>query len=394
MASPFKTFPSRFDGKCASPTCERGGKVRRGQLIQWNPDVKGCVWHIECPVPDANQQAKAAADERTSRDQGPLHEAAAEAQEITPAVPVNRGDASNPLGAFAEALLPFLESKLQGLVNEAQVEAILNRALGGMVLTKVNRVELQDHQTGTIRDMGLQHELFPLLLGACNARTSDGFRLNIWLTGPAGSGKTTAAQRVAEALGIPFYFTGSIDTEYKLMGFIDAQGRIVNTQFRTAYEHGGVFLFDEVDSSLPGALLAFNAALANGHAAFPDGMVARHKDFVCIAAANTWGMGATSEYVGRLKLDAAFLDRFVQIAWTVDEGLELATAGNPAWVQRVQVLRTNAKVKGLKVIISPRASYYGAALLASGMAQSQVEILAVRKAMSDDQWRSIQDGAK
>ena len=46
-------------------------------------------------------------------------------------------------------------------------------------------------------------------------------------------------------------------------GFIDAQGRIVNTEFRKAYEHGGLFLFDEIDASFPQAILAFNAALAN-----------------------------------------------------------------------------------------------------------------------------------
>ena len=122
-----------------------------------------------------------------------------------------------------------------------------------------------------------------------SARQSNGYRLNVWLTGPAGTGKTTAAKYCANAFGLKFYFCGSIDTEYKLTGFIDAQGRCINTAFRTAYQEGGVFLFDECDSSLPAALLAFNAALANGEAAFPDAIVSRHPDFICIAAAKIHG---------------------------------------------------------------------------------------------------------
>src|SRR5690606_7558053 len=93
--------------------------------------------------------------------------------------------------------------------------------------------------------------------------------VNVWLAGPAGSGKTTAAEQVAKALKLKFYFNGAIDTEYKLSGFVDAHGRIVSTAFREAYTNGGVYLFDEVDASLPSATLAFNAALANGQCDFP-----------------------------------------------------------------------------------------------------------------------------
>jgi cobaltochelatase CobS len=77
---------------------------------------------------------------------------------------------------------------------------------------------------------------------------------------------------------------------------------------------------------MPGALLAFNAALANGVAAFPDGSIKRHPETVIIAAANTWGFGGDANYIGRAKLDAAFLDRFVTLAWGYDEDLERTIA--------------------------------------------------------------------
>ena len=145
-----------------------------------------------------------------------------------------------------------------------------------------------------IKDLGKQHFQFEKLSKYVQTKN------NIFLVGSAGSGKTTAARNIAKALNIKFYFTGAINSEYKLTGFIDAQGRIVNTEFRKAYEHGGLFLFDEIDASFPQAILAFNAALANDFMDFPDKKVPKHKNFYCIAAANTFGTGADRQYVGRI----------------------------------------------------------------------------------------------
>ena len=103
------------------------------------------------------------------------------------------------------------------------------------------------------------------------------------------------AKHCATALGVKFYSVGAVQNEYKLTGFVDAEGRTVRTAFRDAYEHGGLFLWDEVDASAANALVAFNQALANDSFPFPDGMVDRHPDFLAIAAANTYGTGATAE---------------------------------------------------------------------------------------------------
>lgn len=257
-------------------------------------------------------------------------------------------------------------------------------SLRAEVLKQVHRVEVVFPQTQQVRDMGRQHKQFPMLVKALAAGVC------VWAAGPAGSGKTTAAEAAAAALGLPFSFDGALDTEYKILGFVDAQGRIVSTAFRKAYTEGGVHLFDECDASLAPATLAINAALANGFAAFPDGMHKRHPNFRCIAAANTWGLGATFDYVGRNKLDAAFLDRFQgKINWEYDEGLERAIAGNPDWVSRVQGLRGKAKAKGLKVVISPRASIEGAKLLAAGFTVAEVEALTIANGMRAEDWAAI-----
>jgi MoxR-like ATPase len=231
--------------------------------------------------------------------------------------------------------------------------------------------------------MGRQHKCFDTLLSLVSAG------MNVWMAGPAGSGKTTAAQNVAKALGLKFYFTGAVRDEFNLLGFTDAQGRTVRKPFREAWEHGGLFLWDEIDGSDPSALVAFNAALANGVCDFPDGMVPRHKNCVILAAANTWGNSATSEYIGRNKQDAASLDRFAMLHWPYDEELETATCGNPAWAKKVQTMRQRANAQGIKQVISPRASYMGAALLASGMDEGAVINIVIRKGMTDAQWANV-----
>lgn len=218
-----------------------------------------------------------------------------------------------------------------------------------------------------IKDLGIQHFQFEKLLKYVQTKN------NIFLVGSAGSGKTTAARNIAKALNIKFYFTGAINSEYKLTGFIDAQGRIVNTEFRKAYEHGGLFLFDEIDASFPQAILAFNAALANDFMDFPDKKVQRHKNFYCIAAANTFGTGADRQYVGRNQLDAATLDRFITLNWEIDETLEHELANNYEWVNYVQKARKAASKIGERHIISPRASMQGADLLRIGIDRKEVE---------------------
>ena len=218
-----------------------------------------------------------------------------------------------------------------------------------------------------IKDLGIQHFQFEKLLKYVQTKN------NIFLVGSAGSGKTTAARNIAKALNIKFYFTGAINSEYKLTGFIDAQGRIVNTEFRKAYEHGGLFLFDEIDASFPQAILAFNAALANDFMDFPDKKVPKHKNFYCIAAANTFGTGADRQYVGRNQLDAATLDRFITLNWEIDETLEHELAKNYEWVNYVQKARKAASKIGERHIISPRASMQGADLLRIGIDRKEVE---------------------
>ena len=193
-------------------------------------------------------------------------------------------------------------------------------------------------------------------------------------------------------MGLSFHFNGAIANAFELLGFIDAGGTYHRTAFREAFENGGAYLFDEVDGSDNSAILALNAALANGQCQFPDGMVKRHPDTVIMASANTHGLGATAEYVGRARIDGAFLDRFgVRFNWGYDNALEIAISGHEGFARRVIAARTRASVAGLKVLITPRASQAGAALIAAGMTEDEAAEMTYLANLSADQ-RKIVEG--
>lgn len=271
------------------------------------------------------------------------------------------------------------------------------------------RVEIVAPSLPSGLDLGLQHERFPQLLKLIGARGRGGYRLNIWLTGPTGSGKTTAVERATEALAetgaftryrrnasgqwyitndlnadqpvdlngliydSPFGGDSSLDADYKVIGYDKADGTFRWTTFLRIFCFGGVYIADEIDNWSPSALVALNAPLANGWVATPAGIMRRHPDSVIIAAANTWGLGATSDYVGRSKLDAATVNRFPnKLDWPYDEKLEMALAEadgglmGRAWATIVQNARAEAKRQGLQVIFSPRNTYDGIAALHAG----------------------------
>lgn len=196
-----------------------------------------------------------------------------------------------------------------------------------------------------------------------------------FLVGPAGSGKTLAAEMAANILGLQFYCmsVGSQTTMSQLFGYCTATGEYVATAFRRAYEGGGLFLLDEYDAGNANVSVALNAALGNGYCNFPDKMVVRHETFGCIAAGNTYGTGANRQYIGRNKLDDASLDRFAFIEWPYDLEMEKLISKVVSWRERVHEIRKAVDENGIKLIVSTRAITQGEKLLAEGLEQDRVE---------------------
>jgi MoxR-like ATPase len=193
-----------------------------------------------------------------------------------------------------------------------------------------------------------------------------GQRMNTMMIGPAGAGKTFLASKVAEALKMDFAsISCSIGmSESQLVGWlipIGASGQFqhVPASFLDIYEKGGVFLFDELDNSDANTLTFINQAIGNDHFFIPqrhkNPLAKKHKDFVCVAAANTYGHGADSMYVGRNQLDAATLDRFragmVRINYS--EKVENALI-HPAVLQWGLIIRQAIQEHKIRRIMSTR----------------------------------------
>lgn len=254
-----------------------------------------------------------------------------------------------------------------------------------------------------VYDAGRQHKLFAELV----RDLSLGF--SVYLCGPAGSGKTQAAHEAAKALRLPFYCQSVCQATSKsdLIGYFNPTGLIgsgddvkpvmVRTPLREAYEHGGVYLLDEIDAGNPNVTLILNSALSNGGCSFPDGYITKHKDFHCIAAANTFGAGADRQYVGRNQIDAATLTRFSFIIWDYDEAFETHLSGDVAWAKRVQAIRKAVYKLKERIVVCPRASIDGAMLIKAGGSYAEAEKKFIWKGEPEEKVKKILaavDGSK
>lgn len=178
----------------------------------------------------------------------------------------------------------------------------------------------------------------------------------VFLTGPAGCGKNVLAEQIAKALGLDFYFTNAVTQEYKLTGYGDAMGNFKETQFYQWCKNGGLFMFDEMDGSIAEAMLVVNSALANGYFDFPIvGRVKLNENCRVIACGNTWGTGASMEYVGRNQLDGATLNRFASVFVDYDARIEEHLAGgNKDVLDFCREFRKLAERNGCHCIVSYR----------------------------------------
>ena len=117
----------------------------------------------------------------------------------------------------------------------------------------------------------------------------DGY--NVLLVGPRGTGKTEMALRIFSELERRLYMLTSPQTRHEVTGYADANGVEVPTQITQAItDPQGGLLLEEMDRSMPEALIPMNAMLANGVMDVPvRGMVKVEPTLAIIATANTKG---------------------------------------------------------------------------------------------------------
>jgi energy-coupling factor transporter ATP-binding protein EcfA2 len=217
---------------------------------------------------------------------------------------------------LAEQIQKALESTDLEAQVASTVQAILAEAKDSfLVKNLITKLVVNDKPVD-----GIVHEDLEKVLKLISTKEP------VFLYGPAGSGKTSLAVKSAEILDLPHYSISVNEqtTKTDFLGYFDAHSKLIITNFRKAYEFGGVFIIDEIDAGNPNVLTVLNSALANGFMAFPDGNVARHTDFVCVCTGNTTGNEANIQYIGRNILDAATLDRFIRIYIEYSNTLEQA----------------------------------------------------------------------
>ncbi|BBF92660.1 AAA family ATPase [Blastochloris tepida] len=359
---------------------QRGGEWTPEQIIKALEDITP-----PAPQPEPMRAPRFEEQSRLRFTKAPTTEPA-EPATMTPA-PTTQAETQRIVAALTAAL-PAVLAALPSGMDEDRVRAIMRDELPQLV--PVTRIVISAPDGD--RDLGEKHahKKLPTLVKSLAAG------LHVMLVGPAGSGKTTGAEQAAEALGREIRIQGAATGAHEFLGFLDAHGRYQSTPFRDAFEHGHVFVADELDASDPSALLVINAALANGVMAFPDQRepIKRHPDFRFVGTANTFGSGANRVYVGRSQLDAATLDRFAFIEWNYDEKLERALAGDDAWTDRVQALRKAADAEKVRAVISPRASIMGAKLIAAGLNRAEVEEMTIWRGMDGEQRSRVERAAR
>jgi hypothetical protein len=221
--------------------------------------------------------------------------------------------------------------------------------------------------------VGLAHPCFDHLLEMGRIRT------NTLASGPAGSGKTFAAEQVFNTLRqLPESQGGFASDSVRFtvlschneMMPSDIVGPMIPnikdgsenhrmTEVVKTYRDGGVLVFDEFDRLMGGTAVAANMALANETWAMPDGTVVhRSPDLFILATANTLGQGrGRSPYGAAEVLDGATLNRFAGgvIHWGYDRAFERQLISDDAITSFFHDLRSKADNAGLYGrIISPR----------------------------------------
>lgn len=254
-----------------------------------------------------------------------------------------------------QALIAALKNLRGGAVDIAKVREIVAEELSKLVTTDAKKAAKVIEAAK--KNNGKKDEVYCAKFKRIVAKVSRGN--NVYLYGPAGSGKSHTAEQVADALGLDFYGQTTIQFAHDVRGYGDAGGNFQDTPFYKAFAFGGLYFQDEYDRSNAEAAIVLNSALANGWYDFPIvGRVEAHPNFRFMAAGNTLMTGADEEYVTGQEIDASSRDRFAyffEVDYSHDVELHIAH-NNESIVSFVEDVRQAIKQTGIKHVVSYRAT--------------------------------------
>lgn len=227
------------------------------------------------------------------------------------------------------------------------------------------KIEKYDGKTYTLKNVILP-SYFQTVLDLAKQRR------NILLVGPAGCGKTTVAGLIARTMGLKFGKIGGTGglTEAHLLGtkttnISKGTWTFQPAEFVIRFEQGGIMLIDELDGADQNVLLCLNSALDRSEElSLPNRIgktvAKKHKDFICIATANTFGTGNSRIYAGRNQLDGSTLSRFqigiIECYYdrVVEQGIVASMGGDEVLLNRIWDIRRKAEESILRRVIDTR----------------------------------------
>ena len=212
------------------------------------------------------------------------------------------------------------------------------------------------------------HFQFPDLLKLIDAR------MDCYLGGSPGAGKSYSIRSAADKLGLPYGFIALSDATMpsQIFGYQNVDGDYVGTLFYDFYKNGGVLDIAELDNTNAGIFTLLNNALDNGQYFFPGShkneayqIVKRHPNFVAVGNGNTFLRGPSNMFPARQRQDAAAIERFVILNWKYDTALELQLScdifpnAEPVvkWCHALRsiVESSNGSTRGHELVVSMRS---------------------------------------
>lgn len=271
--------------------------------------------------------------------------------------------------AEVEAQAAGFEARAQAVVDSAEATAGKLIAMVGNMKPKVVGIKINEAAPVILKSR--PHAMLPMALREIRAGM-----VNLGMTGPRGSGKTTLGQQIAEALDVPFGFisvTRGI-SESQLYGRWTPKNEFCEAPLWEMMDKPGVFLLDEIDCGDPNTLLACNSIMANGIAVNPyTGEVKeRHEEFIILGAMNTTGRGATAEYNSRERLDAATLDRLALMRVDYDRELEAEILSDEVVLGKLWDARERLQASKSKEVIGTRAIVRTSKYLSAGYTVAEI----------------------
>lgn len=261
-----------------------------------------------------------------------------------------------PVAGSIDAMLAAIVDARVGARIEALEQELANRPAG----TAGHHIKIGNAEPVALAKR--PHAKLAHVLQRVQLRKPDGSRFNVLMVGDAGTGKSTIASNVAEALGLTFSAvncSGGL-TEGALVGRMTPNlttGELVYSPgpLVEAYRNGGVFLLDEIDAADENVLLCLNAMIDATRWQAPNGeWIERHPDFILLAGANTYGTGASRIFSGRNQLDGAFLSRWLTATIDYDNDLERAMVRTVEIAERIQSARQRIRERGIRRWLTTR----------------------------------------